>query len=203
MRIRGHRKGFTLVEMLVAFTLTVLLFGLLFQFLVPALKISSRTTVRAETQQQATLALRTMTSEIEETSLLGVSFSEDSSVLAVHPVEKVTQNNQRTYADHVVVYLYDQENGQIWRHTWKKSADDPSIESPRRLSDEELASVQSHLQPGGRRLVKDVAEFEFGHSGVGNLIQLPFQARIKMREQAQSGSREFELIRTVSLRNQI
>lgn len=197
-----NRKGFTLFEMLVAFTLTVLLFGLLFQFLIPALKISNRVTVRAETQQQATIALRNMVTEIEETSLLGISFADDSSIVAIHPVDKVTQNNTRVYADHLILYVYKEDVGQIWRYTWNDGAGDPGIDTPRRLNADELVNIRASLS-GGRRMVKGVEEFEFGHSGTGRLITLPFRARLKMSEQEQSGSREFELIRTISLRNQI
>lgn len=199
---RRRRSAFTLIEVIVGFTLTVLLFSLFFQFLIPALKISTRTTERAETEQQAVIALRNMIKEIETTSLFGVSFRSDGSLVAVHPVTMVTQNNDRVYADHLVVYKFEKDHNQIVRYTWKDK-DDPSIDSPRKLSSKELDDIEAHFQPDSRVLVRGVEEFEFTHSGVGDLIKQPFKVRLKMGHQTGDGSREFELVRAISMRNQI
>jgi type II secretory pathway pseudopilin PulG len=195
------RSGITLIELIVGFTLTVLLVGLLFQFLVPALKISKRTTLRAEVQQQAILALREIVNEMEQTSLYGISFSEDAHTVAVHPIVEVTRNSQRVYADHLIIYKFDPVAGTIHRGTWRDGPD-PSIESPRKLSQDELANVEPFYINSGRTVVREVEEFSLTHSGTGNLLQLPLLARMKMREQEQSGSRSFELVRAISLRNQ-
>lgn len=200
IKIAKPKRGMTLIELLVAFTLSVLLLGLMFKFLIPALKISSRTTQRAESQQRATLALRNIVSEIEQTNLFGVSFLPDSTVIAVHPIVEVSQNSQRIYADHVVVYQYDQARGVIERSEWRDGAD-PGIDSARKLSVDELMAVESFLQRK-RIVARDVEEFSLRHSGVDDLVRLPLVARLKMREQGQSGARSFELNRTISLRTQ-
>lgn len=193
-------RGLTLVELLVGFTLTVLLIGLLFQFLIPALKISRRTTLRAEMQQQATLAMREMTSELEQTTVFGTSISPDSTVVAVHPIVEVSQNGRRIYADHLVVYVFDEERHEIVRGIWQ-SGGDPGTESPRRLSSQELSGIDSQLSKK-RVIVDEVAEFELTHSGENSFLQLPLLCKLVLKEPEESGSRQFELVRSISPRNQ-
>lgn len=183
-----------------AIALSLLLLGLMYQFLVPALKISNRTSLRAEVQQQATLALRNMVSEIEQSTLFGTSFSADGRVVAVHVIEEVTQNSDRVYADHLVVYQYDPVNKEIRRGLWRKG-DEPTRDSPRKLSPDEMANIQANIVGPERVVVRRVKDFTFSHSGSGELIQLPLIAHLSMDESGQYGSRKFELVRTVSLRN--
>lgn len=201
-RSAATRSGTTLVELMVGFTLTVLLFGLMFQFLIPALKISARTTERAETQQQAVLALRNLVREIETTSVLGVSLSADRSTVVIHPVATVTQHNDRVYADRLVVYRFESEKNQILRYEWK-GEDDPPIDTPRKLSIEEMAELETRFVGEGRVLVKGVESFAFSHSGTGELLAQPFTAHLRMQKRPGDGSREFEMIQAISLRNQI
>lgn len=191
-----------MAELLVGFTLTALLFGLMFQFLIPALKISTRTTERAETQQQAVIALRNIVREVETTSMLGITLAPDGSTVVVHPVVMVTQNSERVYADHLVVYRFEKEKNQVHRYLWRAS-DDPSIDTPRKLSAEELTQLETHFVDEGRVLIKGVESFEFGHSGTGELLMQPFKVHLKMQKRPGDGSREFELVQAISLRNQI
>lgn len=197
---RSRRSGLTLVELLVGFTLTVLLLGLLFQFLIPALKISRRTTLRAEMQQRATLAMREMVSELEQTTVFGTSISPDSHTVAVHPIVEVSQNGRRIYADHLIVYAFDPQRQEIVRGLWRNGAD-PGTESPRRLSAAELDGIDGQLSQD-RVMVDDVEEFELTHSGDTSYLQLPLLCRLVLKESEESGSRQFELIRSISPRNQ-
>ena len=197
----NQKRGMTLVELLVGFTLAVLLLGLAYQFLVPALKISSRTTLRAESQQGGTLALRQMVGEMERSNLFGISFSPGVPAVAVHPVEEVTPTGERVYADHLIVYKFDKASGVIKRFRWRNGSD-PSVDGPRKLTPTELTQAENYAVDG-RVVARNVEDFEFTHSGSGTLVQMPLLARIKMREQTESGMRSFELIRTVSLRNQL
>ena len=196
-----RKPGFTLVELLVGFTLTTLLLGLMFQFLVPALRISNRTTLRAETQQQATLFLRKLVDEMERSTLFGTSFSQESPVLAIHPITEVTQNSNRVYEDHLVIYAFDKEKNSIRRNRWR-NGDSPDVNSPRKLSPEELLQVDAFLVGPERVVVNQVEDFQITHSGVDNLVRLPLVVHLKMKESEQAGSRSFELIRAVSMRNQ-
>jgi hypothetical protein len=179
----------------------VLLVGLLFQFLIPALKISNRITLKAEVQQQATIALRNLVGEIEQASLFGLSFSTDSRVVAIHPIVEVTRNSQRVYADHIIVYKFDPASRRLSRYTWRNGLD-PSIEAPRKLDDTELDNVEAHFIDAGRTVAREVDGFQLTHSGTGNLIQQPLLVKMTMRQQTASGNDTFELVRAVSLRNQ-
>lgn len=200
--IANSRRAFTMVELIVGFTLTALLFALMYQFLIPALKISTRTTERAQTQQQAVIALKNLAREVETTSMLGITPAPDGRLVAIHPVAQVTQNSERVYADHLVVYRFVEESNQVHRALWRGS-DDPSISAPRKLSVEELEGLEAGFVDEGRVLIRGVELFEFTHSGTGELLHQPFKVRLKMQKRPGDGAREFELVQAISLRNQI
>lgn len=191
----------TLIELLVGFTLAVMLLGLAYQFLIPAMKISTRTSLRAESQQGGTLALRQMVGEMERSNLFGISFEPGTPIVAVHAVDEVTSTGTRVYADHIVVYKFDSNTGEITRIRWR-NGDDPSIDSPRKLTPVELQQAENHALDS-RVVARNVDEFEINHSGTDDLLRLPLVARIKMREQESAGMRSFELVRSISLRNQL
>lgn len=197
---KGRARAFTLIELVVAFTLTLLLVGLLFQFLVPALTVSSRTTRRAEVQQQATITMRNLVSELEQTSLFGLSLADDFRTAALHPVTDVTQKSERVYADHVIVYQFDPVAESLQRSHWSNGSD-PSIEAPRKLSPDELLALDGFLTKK-RVVVRQLEDFEVGHSGSDGLIQLPLVVRMTMKRQGESSPKPFELVRTVVPRNQ-
>lgn len=197
-----NRNGFTLVEMLVAFTLVVLLFGLFIQFLVPALRKSASTSVKAQRQQRATLSLRKLVTEMERTTVAGISVLEDPPTVAVHPIVDVTQNSRRVYADHVVVYQYDRAGQRILRGEWK-SGSSPNTMVPKRLTQDELTKATLFFTREPVAVARDISDLDFVHQGTKGFLRLPLQVKMEMQEKDTDGSTKFELVRNVSLRNQL
>ena len=70
---RPHPRAFTLVELLVAATLSILLLGMMFAFLVPTMRASVRGSSRVEMQQQAVVALSRMAEDLEATAPAGIA----------------------------------------------------------------------------------------------------------------------------------
>lgn len=197
-----RRRGFTLVEMLTAFTLLLLLFTMMFKFLIPAMKKSSSTSIKTERQQRATLSLRKMVAEMERTTTAGISVLDSPPTVAIHPITDVTQNSRRVYEDHVVIYQYDAANKQILRGEWQKGAL-PSTLVPKRLNQADLAAATSSLKGPALAVAKDVTNLEFLHQGTGGYLKLPLQVKMELEQKENDGTSRFELVRNVSLRNQL
>ncbi|MHB2019228.1 MAG: PulJ/GspJ family protein, partial [Candidatus Xenobia bacterium] len=74
---RIRRTAFTIVELLVAATLSILLLGMMFAFLIPTMRASVRGSSRVEMQQQAVVALSRMAEDLEATAAAGIALYVD------------------------------------------------------------------------------------------------------------------------------
>ncbi len=166
-------KGFTLIEMLVTSILVVLLFGLLFQFLIPALRFSSQGTVRAELQELAVLAMRHLVDDIERTSYAGISLHPNQMILSIHPLVDITQNSRRVYADTMIVYYHDPVRRVLIRRPWPPGPPNlppPGTAAPRRLSLLHLGQMVDESNQLERIMARSVGAFAVTHGGTGTNI---------------------------------
>lgn len=191
---------------MVAATLTLLLLGLCFSFLIPALRHSRHGAVQAELQQMATLSMRKLVDDIEKTNYSGISLRQDPVVLAIHPLVDVTPGGRRVYADSLIVYFYDSDNQVLKRRSWPPEPPagipHPGTEAGMRLSADQLQMFPGE-SPGARNMANSLAEFEITHAGIGGFLQLPLTVRMVTESGSGQARERFELVRTITLRNQL
>ncbi|MCA9790334.1 MAG: prepilin-type N-terminal cleavage/methylation domain-containing protein [Candidatus Eremiobacteraeota bacterium] len=199
-------KAFTLIEVLVASTLTLLLIGLCFSFLIPALRHSRHGAVQAELQQMATLSMRKLVDDIEKTNYSGISLCQDPVVLAIHPLVDVTPAGRRVYADELVVYFYDSANQVLKRRTWPPEPPAgipvPGSEAALRLTGDQLKMFPG-ASSRARSMANSLVEFEITHAGTAGFLQLPLKVRMVTESGSGRERERFELVRTITLRNQL
>lgn len=200
------KRGFTILEIMVSAALLLLATGLIFQFLVPALQASSRSQVRVEMQQTATVALEYMVRDLERTSPGGVTL--ESGILAVNPVEQLQNDGTLIWEDVFVVYYWDTTNQRLIRREWPPGPPAPRPEHlfrgrAKRL-DSAILSQISVPAPDDRVMATGVIDFAVEDTGTGVLAQ-PLTVRLRLQRGANTGRSEqetFEMKRVVYLEKQ-
>lgn len=109
---KSQALAFTLVEMLIAAGLALLVLVLMVQVLVPAFKISARTSVRSELHQRANHALGFLSRDLQHTSPDGIAYFRTGPqrfLLSMHPIVDSSPEGKRVYQDGLIVYLWEND----------------------------------------------------------------------------------------------
>ncbi len=111
----------TVVEMMIACAVVVLLGLMTINFLVPALSLSAQGSIRAEMQQQASVAMIRMVQDLEATSVGGIGLLPPNGTnptgFAVNKIVAASDQSQ-TWADNLVCYLYYPDKKKLMRKTF-------------------------------------------------------------------------------------
>lgn len=194
-------RAFTLLELVVASTLLLLLLGLAFSFLVPALRYSRTGMVESEIQQAATLSMRRIVGDLEDANAAGISWQSEPTVLSVHRVVDANDKGRKVYAGELVVYLWDKDRKLLLRRTWPPEPPSlpaaPTTDAPFRVDSVGLGLLAAERDGKERILARYVEEFSLQHAGVDDHIGQPLTVRLLLENQTEV----FELEREVSLRS--
>ena len=117
----SRTKGFTLVELLVAFALLGLLALMFVWFIVPTMRMASLGTTRVDIQQMAVLACNRIAAELLDTSPSGVSLysraqadpAADPVVVAIVPLRDIDESGHRVWENRVSVYFWQRSTGKL------------------------------------------------------------------------------------------
>lgn len=109
------RRGFTLIEMVVAGGLVALLLGVLVILLFRTSNLVSRSTMLNELQSSGEALFRRMSVPCNQSDAGGASYvSEDGEcMLALHPVETITPSGRKLYAPQVTVFSWDPSTSRL------------------------------------------------------------------------------------------
>jgi type II secretory pathway pseudopilin PulG len=216
----GNPGGFTLFEVIVFIALTLVLLGLAAGFLVPALRLSSRASLKIEMQQQAVAALSRLSREAQLTSVGGLTLRTTSPpvALAINPLKEVQADGTMIWDTRFIVYFC--EGGRLVRRQWPpgppEQTPDESMEGrAKRLSGERLLQVVEPLlsstSPTPAALdynvvATGVTEFSIEAGGDDAEVRQPIQFRLTLQRRGNLGKEDnvetFTYSRTVYLRNQ-
>ncbi|MBI3924749.1 MAG: type II secretion system protein [Armatimonadetes bacterium] len=169
-------RGFTLPEVLVAAVLTVLFFGMVFAVLIPGARSYVRGAVRADLSQQAALALKALTEDLEATApaLVGVTAQDRFPViLSMTRLAGVESSGERVWEDRVVLYCWDREKARLLRREVEASLDP---RRPRRLTDIEAAALAAGSAREERIMARDLDLFEVAPADPG-----PVEVRLRLQ----------------------
>lgn len=202
------RRGFTLLEVLVAAVLTLLVMGVAFGYLVPAWRASARIQTRVELQQSAVVALDRLTAELKTSAPGGVTLSDGvPRILAINPVEKVQGNGLVVWKSSYILYVF--EGDRLERIEWPPGgpAASPSQQLPtraKRLPRSQLVAIASAGDVARRQVAGDVVDFSWTHPGSPDVFTQPLTFRLELSRatSAQPQAERVVLQRSVHLVNQ-
>ena len=194
----------SLVEVLIVAGLLAMLATLFIWFMIPSLRLTAQQSVRIELQQQASIALNKLTTDLRKTSATGVSLGVDS--LGLNMIEGVTEKGKQIWADEVVVYYRDVSLKRLFRKVYPPAP--PALNlpfnplRPTRVSPSELASLAA-ANGKERSVAQHVEIFEIAHSGGGNNLETPLTLRLVLSHgvSQKTDDESFEIISMVALRN--
>lgn len=157
----------TLLEVMVAFSLALILLTLLHRFLVPVIQVSSRVSTRTYLYDQAVHSLTVLTEDIRESTFGSVSYrapSEGKSpTVALCRRDGLTSKGYARYEREAAVFFVDRENAELRRRTWPPEPPDFSknldASLPLRFAPAELDAFDDHPR-AGKLMATGVKEFQ-------------------------------------------
>ncbi|GMU50977.1 MAG: hypothetical protein AMXMBFR33_01230 [Candidatus Xenobia bacterium] len=182
MSPKCDRKGFTLVEIMVAGALSLLVMGLVYAFLVPTMRAQLRGSTRAQLQLEATTALEAMARDLYRSAPGAWSLrTERPAALGLMRQDTVLATGQRAWESFVIVYA--QLDDRLVRRQWPPEPPSlgiplPGGGAPLRLGAAELAQVANTPAAQSRWLARDVETLAFTQEGDCLMLSLTLNRRI-------------------------
>lgn len=173
------RRGFTLVEVMVAAALGVLVLGLAAGYLVPALRASDRGSSEVEMEQQAVLALSQIERDAGRTTPEGLSLRAEAPVcLAVNPRDEVEPDGTVVWSDSYIIYSFDKKRGLLIRRQWPPGMPTPTAAEqvrihPKRLTPARLAQIAAAAPVHYSVVARGVQDFRILQAGTDGLVRQP------------------------------
>ncbi|MGE0487655.1 MAG: hypothetical protein AB7S38_00420 [Vulcanimicrobiota bacterium] len=201
-------KGFSLPEVLVAGTITLLLLGLITQFLIPAMRYSAEGNMKVDLQQRAILAINRLVSDLQRTNATGVTLALTSPVtVGIVRIEKIGSDGFPSWDDEMQVYWYDDVRKELHWETYPPTP--PSVPvtftsaRPAIITPSDLQSIA--IQTGGSEhtLARDVTSFSVEDAdpdpGIKGLLRIDLTLEKEIPHTARKAT--VEMTRFVQLRN--
>lgn len=187
------RRGFTFVEVLIASTLTALLFGLVAMAFAPTLRNVGRSLLQAELQQQVDTTLRWIEGDLKRTVGGGVGLLPPDPDLPQQPValgivrlDTVASDGRQVWETQAVVYVWDRTRKRLIRRVYPPEPPTGldvtfSAESPLQLAPEALLPIATELNNDYRILATGVQRFEVTHGGASDTaIEPPLAVTLEL-----------------------
>lgn len=170
------KRGFTLMEIMVASTLTVLGFFFLLNLLTRVSGVMNRVLVVSQLQQNCEVTINRISSFACRCDVAGISFCQDPALsgLSLHPVDEVVDTNYKRYASHITLFSWTPANMTLVE-TNSIPFTDEQLWQPSRLDADAIGLLS--LQPAARVLSHSISRMEL-YSPDQNcplLLRLDFQ----------------------------
>jgi hypothetical protein len=207
--------GFSVLEMLIAASVTVIFFGMVFAFLVPCMKIFALGSVRAQIQQEALRAANRVSGDLEQGVFPGVTLSLPSGdpdtgpmYLGVMRLENVDDRGRQILKQNLVVYSWAGVGSPIIRKEWRAGLP-PSVtltfNAPAGVPDATLLQIANEPALQGQILARDVDKFRIDCQNITTDPVPPFIITLiisRADNTGRLGKETFTIRRSVDLRNQ-
>ncbi|MBX3170970.1 MAG: hypothetical protein KF760_26420 [Candidatus Eremiobacteraeota bacterium] len=155
----SRSNGFTLLEIMVAGSLTVLGFFFLLTLLLRTSGVMNRVLVVSQLQQNCEMTVNRVANFASRCDVAGVSFVQDPALtgLSLHPVDDIVGSNYKRYAAHTTLFSWTPSS-----LTLVETNSDPLLDDqrwqPSRLDADAIGLLS--LKPPARILSKSVARME-------------------------------------------
>ena len=204
--MKRRSLGFTIVEVLIFSTLSLLILGILVQVFIIATKKTEDSRLRVDLQQRGLLVLRQFEKDFNQTSTRGLTaaVSGDDYVLAMTPIEARNPGRWKTFQ---TLYVFRGEAKELyWREAFKEDfSEDLFPSKPYRPGPSELMHLATNSTGKARILSTNVEDFSVvDRNGSKTQFQSqPFTLDMKLRRPLSHSDRfaEFTVQRRFSLRN--
>lgn len=195
----------TVVEMMIACTVVVLLGIMTVQFLIPAMAMSAQGGIRAEMQQQGSIALIGMVRDLSQTSIGGISLlppnGSDPCGFAVNRIASASDQSQ-TWEPKVVCYFYYPTTRKLMRKDYPP--DPPNLglpfnpSRPTRVPAADLLQIANGTNDTEMSLAINVEAFTVTMPG-----RSPIEIKLKLQQTVPHSQKveTLELVRSVTVRN--
>ncbi len=191
LSLNSGRRGFSLLEIMMAASLLLLLLALVVQIIVPMGKGSVRGAQQVELQQLAAMTVQRLARELETAGPGGISYLPgDPVILALHRLVDVGGDGSQIYSDQVDLYWWSPRD-RVLRHR----AQGPVSRSRVSLPPDPAALLSG---PNARVIAAQVSELELTLRPTAVAIHLALEAPAPDGKPPE----RFSLDRTVYLRNQ-
>jgi prepilin-type N-terminal cleavage/methylation domain-containing protein len=116
------RRGFTLIEVLLAAVLGLLLLGLMVSTLVPIMKYSAWGYSRAELLQAASLVSTRLTTDLQKAPKAGIYLPDPATaqhaLLSIRGISEVTDSGLPVYDPQLICYDWEATSASLTRKLW-------------------------------------------------------------------------------------
>lgn len=195
------RRGLTLIETLLALGLTLVVGTLVVEVLIPAMERTQKVSQRAGVQTRLAVTLDRLESDLQRSSLVGVSLlpgdGTQATAVALVPIVETTPQGTLVWGQELILY-FALPGEQALYHRVVKEGLEFSLSRPPRLGHDELAALCSGAD--SRVLLRGVERFGVTHQG-GALPQEPLGFLLRCSADIMGRPETFELRRSFSFRN--
>lgn len=177
----SSRRGFSLLEVIVAMGLISMLGLLIIQVVIPSFRSTAETQKRISLQQKAMLLFRRLGNDVQDSSPAAISISSSPAVIAGQPISEFTPEASQLYT--VGLWAYYQVGDEVRRVDWTPPGP-PAISvtlqttAPTRLTPADLAAFTTATIPLARTLTDQVRSLQLTHAGVGTAVAGPLTVEV-------------------------
>jgi len=152
-----NRKGFTLLEVLLACSLILILIGCLFALVMPMMRTSERASRVSDLRQMAALSLAQICREVEQSAAPGIRLYQSETVLSVQSLEGLSADASSIWQKRVILFAY--AGSQLRKIQMPPMPSGVAPPEQARPYTWEPSDLNRALALGGSLLCTDVVEF--------------------------------------------
>lgn len=204
----SRRAGMTLVELLVTAAVSLLLLGMLAQFLAPTMRATARGNAQGQLHQTGAVAMSLLTDDLQKAPAAGIGYRnsvdmvDDPAVVAIQPLLDVDPDGRPVYATSFTVYFWRPSEHRLYRKQGETAGLTLSSAEPTRLDDVQLLAL-ADSGAGARVVATEVSEFALTSPVSAPNIGEPLTLILRLSRDVVAGQppETFQLVRQVYLRN--
>ena len=195
-------RAFTLLEVLLAATLSLLALTLLVQILIPLLHSFAWTSARAELLQATSLASRYLVGDVQRSPMRGLVLPTPAhpGLLSVHGVSDLTDTGRAVWAPQLIVYRWEPAQRSLTRKVWPPGPPNlPALSAttPLRPTPDQMMSILDQSNSNRKKLVNGLlTHFALIVEGAHLQLTLETEAAVPGRP-----PETYRLVQSLALRN--
>lgn len=189
--IERKSRAFTLLEVIVGFSLFLLIGLLLFQVFVPTLQAIAATQRRVGLQQRCIVAMHRLENDLQNSVPAGLSVASTADTIVGQPLQEFTPEGAQVFQQMLWVYTL---NGQELRRGEWTSPGPPALSltletnKAQRVAVPDFVLLSTNLARY-RTLADEVTQFQVLHGGVGSSVAGPLTIQISLGNKVNDGAR--------------
>lgn len=212
------KRGFSLVEILIASSLAAAIATVMVMFLVTSLQAQARTAVRVDLQEQGIMAANRIVKDLQTTVLGGICVRRCTpgnpaypEILSVQPLIGVGTGDppSQLYARQWIIYSWAPEQGKILRYLYPPDPDHPAAGGPKmtttlvpkRIDQDGLLWISQQSPVGVSTLGGDVTAMNITNPAAPPGLTSPITLTISLTKQVKDRPYSYQVERTISPRN--